>query len=53
MMILEATAADTAVTIGIGKSQAGVLQTVSPALAPKPVWHVGLNGEGIDLGMTV
>jgi hypothetical protein len=35
MMILGATAADTAVTIGIEKSRAGVLQSGSPALAPK------------------
>ncbi len=35
MMILGATAADTAVTIGVAKSRSGVLQSGSPALAPK------------------
>ena len=35
MMILGAIAAGTAVTIGIARAEAGVFQTLSPALAPE------------------
>jgi len=52
MVVLGAIAGDTPVTIGVVKSQAGVFQSWSPALAPKHLGrgHIEHGTMGIDFG---
>jgi len=49
MMILGAIAADTAVTIGIVRSEAGVFRESVSGTGPEGRYSGGGNAEGVDL----